>query len=189
MTLLAGLAVGVFVYFLVGVLTGYTPQIKMRRFRRRTQISNRQLWLNQAGVKVANTHCRPRETPRAPSFQHYDSRGKRNKSRLVRGNERVRYEREREENDDPDGLRGLGAFYREADAGAEPAQRVAEQECDAEACEQPDRTGFRPPADEQTRERHECRAHDAGEEIGGLDRLAAAAWIALPITHHMVPAA
>src|SRR5262249_53298831 len=52
MTLLAGLAVGVFVYFLVGVLTGYTPQIKMRRFRRRTQISNRQLWLNQAGVAV-----------------------------------------------------------------------------------------------------------------------------------------
>ena len=56
MTLLAGFAVGVFVYFLVGYATGYTPDIKIRRFRRRTQISNRQLWLNQAGVEVANTH-------------------------------------------------------------------------------------------------------------------------------------
>jgi tight adherence protein B len=52
MTLLAGLAVGVFVYFLVGYATGYTPEIKIRRFRRRAQISNRQLWLNQAGVAV-----------------------------------------------------------------------------------------------------------------------------------------
>jgi tight adherence protein B len=52
MTLLAGLAVGVFVYFLVGNLTGYTPEIKIRRLRRRTQISSRQLWLNQAGVAV-----------------------------------------------------------------------------------------------------------------------------------------
>ena len=52
MTLLAGLAVGVFVYFLVGFLTGQTPEIKVRRIRRRTQISNRQLWLNQAGVAV-----------------------------------------------------------------------------------------------------------------------------------------
>src|SRR5262245_62987132 len=52
MMLLAGLAVGVFVYFLVGFLTGYTPEIKVRRFRRRTQISERQLWLNQAGVAV-----------------------------------------------------------------------------------------------------------------------------------------
>lgn len=52
MTLLAGLAVGVFVYFLVGFLTGYMPEIKIRRFRPRTQISNRQLWLNQAGVAV-----------------------------------------------------------------------------------------------------------------------------------------
>lgn len=52
MTLLAGLAVGVFVYFLVGFLTGQTPEIKVRRTRRRTQISNRQLWLNQAGVAV-----------------------------------------------------------------------------------------------------------------------------------------
>jgi Flp pilus assembly protein TadB len=52
MTLLAGLAVGVFVYFLVGFATGYAPEIKIRRFRRRAQISNRQLWLNQAGVAV-----------------------------------------------------------------------------------------------------------------------------------------
>src|SRR5204863_5138224 len=52
MTLLAGLAVGVFVYFAVGFATGYTPEIRIRRFRRRTQISNRQLWLNQAGVAV-----------------------------------------------------------------------------------------------------------------------------------------
>ena len=52
MTLLAGLAVGVFVYFLVGFATGYAPEIKIRRFGRRTQITNRQLWLNQAGVAV-----------------------------------------------------------------------------------------------------------------------------------------
>ena len=54
MTLLAGLAVGVFVYFLVGFLTGYAPEIKVRRFRRRAQISNRQLWLNQAGVALTS---------------------------------------------------------------------------------------------------------------------------------------
>jgi len=52
MPLLAGLAVGVFVYLLVGYATGYTPEIKIRRLRRRAQISNRQLWLNQAGVAV-----------------------------------------------------------------------------------------------------------------------------------------
>lgn len=52
MTLLAGLAVGVFVYFLVGFLTGYAPDIKIRRFRPRRQISNRQLWLHQAGAAV-----------------------------------------------------------------------------------------------------------------------------------------
>ena len=52
MTLLAGLAVGVFVYFAVGFATGYTPEIRIRRFRRRAQISNRQLWLNQAGAAV-----------------------------------------------------------------------------------------------------------------------------------------
>ena len=52
MTLLAGLAVGVFVYFLVGFLTGYMPEVRIRRFRRSTQISSRQLWLNQAGVAV-----------------------------------------------------------------------------------------------------------------------------------------
>jgi hypothetical protein len=70
MTLLAGLAVGVFVYFLVGFATGYAPEIKIRRFRPRKQISNRQLWLNQAGVEVANTpgaqgRRKPSESPRA----------------------------------------------------------------------------------------------------------------------------
>jgi tight adherence protein B len=52
MTLLAGLAFGVFAYFFVGFATGYAPEIKIRRFGRRTQITNRQLWLNQAGVAV-----------------------------------------------------------------------------------------------------------------------------------------
>src|SRR5262249_45067401 len=66
MILLAGLAVGVFVYFLVGDLTGYAPGIKVRRLGRRTQISNRQLWLNQAGVEVVNTQ-RSR-TPSRASF-------------------------------------------------------------------------------------------------------------------------
>jgi hypothetical protein len=67
MTLLAGLAVGVFVYFAVGFATGHTPEIRIRRFRRRTQISNRQLWLNQAGVEVANTH--PYHSPSEESAQ------------------------------------------------------------------------------------------------------------------------
>jgi tight adherence protein B len=52
MTLLAGVAVGVFVYFLVGFATGYAPDIRVRRLRPREQISSRQLWLNQAGVAV-----------------------------------------------------------------------------------------------------------------------------------------
>jgi tight adherence protein B len=52
MILLAGLAVGVFVYFLVGFGTGYAPDIRIRRLRSRKQISGRQLWLNQAGVAV-----------------------------------------------------------------------------------------------------------------------------------------
>jgi hypothetical protein len=71
MTLLAGLAVGVFVYFLVGLLTGYTPEIRIRRFRRRTQMSNRQLWLNQAGVKVVNTYCRARRGVSRASFHRH----------------------------------------------------------------------------------------------------------------------
>jgi hypothetical protein len=56
MILLAGVAIGAFVYFLVGFVTGYAPDIKIRRFRPRKQISNRQLWLNQAGVEMRNTH-------------------------------------------------------------------------------------------------------------------------------------
>jgi tight adherence protein B len=52
MILLAGVAIGAFVYFLVGFVTGYAPDIKIRRFRPRKQISNRQLWLNQAGVAL-----------------------------------------------------------------------------------------------------------------------------------------
>jgi hypothetical protein len=49
LTLLAGLSVGVFVYFLVGFATGYAPNIRIRLVAPRTQISDRQLWLNQAG--------------------------------------------------------------------------------------------------------------------------------------------
>jgi tight adherence protein B len=52
LTLLAGVSVGVFVYFLVGFATGYAPNIRIRRFAPRIQISDRQLWLNQAGVAV-----------------------------------------------------------------------------------------------------------------------------------------
>jgi hypothetical protein len=69
MILLAGLAVGVFVYFLVGFATGYAPDIRIRRLRPRKQISGRQLWLNQAGVELRNTHdvsrSRHAERPRA----------------------------------------------------------------------------------------------------------------------------
>jgi hypothetical protein len=62
MILLAGVAIGAFVYFLVGFATGYAPDIKIRRFRPRKQISNRQLWLNQAGVELRNTHLIVRRT-------------------------------------------------------------------------------------------------------------------------------
>jgi tight adherence protein B len=50
--LLAAVAVGVFVYFLVGFITGYAPRIPLRRRDRQLQISRRQLWLHQAGVAV-----------------------------------------------------------------------------------------------------------------------------------------
>jgi len=54
MILLAGLAVGVFVYFLVGYATGYTPEMKIRRFRRRSQISNRPY--GSGGTTTAHPH-------------------------------------------------------------------------------------------------------------------------------------
>jgi tight adherence protein B len=50
--LLAAVAVGVFIYFLVGFVTGYAPRIPLRRRDRRLQISRRQLWLHQAGVTL-----------------------------------------------------------------------------------------------------------------------------------------
>jgi hypothetical protein len=48
--LLAAVAVGVFIYLLVGFVTGYAPRIPLRRRDRRLQISRRQLWLHQAGM-------------------------------------------------------------------------------------------------------------------------------------------
>lgn len=53
MRLVAALAVGVFVYFLVGFLTGYAPELRIRRARAKSQVSRRQLWLHQAGVAVS----------------------------------------------------------------------------------------------------------------------------------------
>src|SRR5947209_13971078 len=52
MILLAGLAVGVCVYFAVGFATGYAPELSLRVRRPRAEISRWQLWLNQAGVAV-----------------------------------------------------------------------------------------------------------------------------------------
>lgn len=77
MTLVAGLAVGGFMYVVVGFLTGQAPAIKVRRVRRHTQISNRQLWLDQAGVEVVNTHCSLRRGSSRVSFQHQDSPARR----------------------------------------------------------------------------------------------------------------
>lgn len=51
MKLLAGLLSGVFVYFLVGYLTGYAPSLELRAHARR-QVSSPQLWLIQAGLDV-----------------------------------------------------------------------------------------------------------------------------------------
>ena len=48
MTLVAALATGACVYLAVGYLTGYAPEFKFRS-RDEIQVSNRQLWLIQAG--------------------------------------------------------------------------------------------------------------------------------------------
>lgn len=53
MTLGAALATGVFVYLLVGRLTGYTPKLRFRmRPRAGPRAPRRQVWLTQAGVDV-----------------------------------------------------------------------------------------------------------------------------------------
>ena len=52
MRLLAALAVGVFAYFLVGFVTGYAPDLRIRRTTSRSQVGRRQLWLHQAGLAV-----------------------------------------------------------------------------------------------------------------------------------------
>ena len=52
MTLLAALSVGVFCYFLVGALSGRTPRIGSWK-RSRPAVSAQQLWLTQAGVRLA----------------------------------------------------------------------------------------------------------------------------------------
>ena len=52
MRLLAALFAGVFVYLAVGFLTGYAPRIKWRASSRKAAMSNRQLWLIQAGLNI-----------------------------------------------------------------------------------------------------------------------------------------
>ena len=52
MRLLAALAIGVFVYFLVGYATGHPPEVRFRRRDQRSPVSCRQVWLHQAGVAV-----------------------------------------------------------------------------------------------------------------------------------------
>jgi tight adherence protein B len=50
--IVAAVAVGIFLYFLVGFVTGYAPELRFRRRDRRAQISRRQLWLHQAGLAL-----------------------------------------------------------------------------------------------------------------------------------------
>ncbi len=52
MRLAAALLSATVVYFAVGYLTGYGPKIEFRS-RRRQQVSDRQLWLQQAGVELS----------------------------------------------------------------------------------------------------------------------------------------
>lgn len=52
MKLLAALCVGVCCYFAVGFLTGYAPRLRFGFRGGPTQVGERQLWLNQAGVAL-----------------------------------------------------------------------------------------------------------------------------------------
>ncbi|MFN2555590.1 MAG: type II secretion system F family protein [Nitriliruptorales bacterium] len=52
MSLLAGLLTGAFVYFLVGAVIGNLPTLAHKRGRPAPQISQRQLWLIQAGAEL-----------------------------------------------------------------------------------------------------------------------------------------
>lgn len=52
MSLVAGLLTGVFVYFLVGAITGNLPTLTRLSGRTSPQISHRQLWLIQAGAEL-----------------------------------------------------------------------------------------------------------------------------------------
>ena len=51
MRLVAGLLSATFVYFLIGFLTGNAPRLELDRGRRQ-EVSDRQLWLTQAGVDL-----------------------------------------------------------------------------------------------------------------------------------------
>lgn len=56
MRVAAALAAGVFVYLAVGYLTGNAPRLELGAWRpRRAEVSARQLWLLQAGVKLTPT--------------------------------------------------------------------------------------------------------------------------------------
>jgi tight adherence protein B len=52
MVLLGALAAGVFAFFAVGMLTGNAPEIKLRSDKAKAEVSNRQIWLTQAGLEL-----------------------------------------------------------------------------------------------------------------------------------------
>jgi tight adherence protein B len=52
MTLAAALCVGAFLYLFAGFATGNAPRVRLRVRRARSEVSRRQLWLDQAGVGV-----------------------------------------------------------------------------------------------------------------------------------------
>jgi tight adherence protein B len=56
MRLLGALAFGIFVFYLVGRMTGHTPMLRLGLGRsRRPDVDDRQLWLRQAGLELTPT--------------------------------------------------------------------------------------------------------------------------------------
>ena len=53
MNLIGAIAAGVCAFFAVGLATGRAPQIKLRRDKQQPEVSQRQIWLTQAGLELS----------------------------------------------------------------------------------------------------------------------------------------
>ena len=67
---------------------------------------------------------------------------------------------------EPDPLGRLGALADDADAGARPRKRVAEEQEEAEAAERGEDAAVRAPADRESGQRHDHGADGGGHEVG-----------------------